>query len=629
MITKITTEEQEFMKKYIGSNASTNDNNCYVDENEINLAQFLKDWAEEKSDYLIDLFGGQLVLSKEIDVVNTDSNYLYNKARHNQKIVDFVWRENNYKGVAKNFLKALENSPNEGVNKPDWFYSIADAIFHFTNMAENKYPQDDFVVIDPVTRAEIKIQKGMKMTRLIGKLKNVFGISDDEVKEVQNAISEVRNTARITGQLCISIHPIDFMTMSDSSYDWSSCMSWKRVGCYRAGTVATMNSPCTVVAYVLGKNETFEDRVYAKKWRSLYIVDNDVICSVKGYPYASPQLDELVVNWLAQLYNENVKQDAFDLTRIVRAKGLETNLARTCYPELRESEVNTGFFEFEAGVMYNDFCSSLEGTGVISREAFKKFMENDSDRVIELNYGKAHTHCAACGAIVYDMDDEYYEEDDSRPRLLCDQCEPVRRCCDCGRVIYGDGGWYDQNGELYCEECYNDMFEYDVVMQRDEYREDMVEIDVTFNKVTGSVYYGMTNMHLWEEDWLSEEGHDRVCEQDTDYVIHLNWEEDFTLEGKRIIWETLGTYWRRILLSSGYSDPTLPETPIVIKEMKDAAVYTTSTSWEPVALDVSPSSASQFALNITDASWVVNDTVIDNFFLTRSEVPTISEAFNF
>lgn len=625
MITKITTEEQEFMKKYIRSNGSTNDNGGYVDVNEINLAQFLKDWAEEKDEYLIDLFGGQLMLSKEIDVVNTDSNYLYNKARHNQTITDFVWREHNYTAIAKNFLNALQNSPNENVEGPNWFYTIADAIFHFTNMAENKYPEDDFVIIDPITRAEIKIQKGIKMTRLIGKLKNVFGITDDEVKEVQNAISEVRNTARITGQLCISIHPIDFMTMSDSSYDWSSCMSWKRMGCYRAGTVATMNTPCTVVAYVLGKNETFEDRVFSKKWRSLYIVDSDVICSVKGYPYAVPQLDELVVNWLAQLYNENVKQDAFDLTRIVRAKGLETNLARTCYPELMEKEVNTGFFEFEAGVMYNDFCSSLEGTGVISREAFQKFMENDSDRIIELSYGKAHTHCAACGSIVYDMDDACYEEDDSRPRLLCDECEPVRRCCDCGRVIYGDGGYYDLNGELYCEECYNDMYEYDVVMQRDEYREDMTEFNINFNKVDSGTYYGMTNLSEWETEWLTSEGHDRLNEQEQDYSVQLNWEEDFTLEGKQIMWGTLGTYWRRILLSAGYRNPNEVETEVEIKNMEAYTSFSKDIEYKTVAIDLSQQ-PSTFTLNTEDVSWVVAD-IADNYFI--SQPPTISGAFTF
>ena len=627
MITKITSQEQEFMKNYINSHAATDDNTCTIGIDNINLDYFLKDWAEEKSDYLFDLFGEQLVLSKEIDVMNTNPGYLYNKARHNEVIVDFVWREHKFHSVAKNFLEALDVSPNPKAGDKTWMYLISDAIFSFENMAINKYPLEDFTVIDPVTRAEIKVQKGMKMTRLIGKLKNVFGITDEDVTNVQNAISEVRNAARVTGTLCLSIHPIDFMTMSDSSYDWSSCMSWKRTGCYRAGTVATMSSPCTVIAYVLGKSETFEDRVFAKKWRSLYIVDSDVICSVKGYPYANPQVDEIVVNWLAQLYNDNVQKDAFDLTRVKKVQGVEYNLARSCYPELEGRENNTGFFEFDSGVMYNDFCSSLEGVGVISRAAFKQFMENEDSRVIELPYGKSHTHCAACGSIVYDMDDGRYDCDDSRPKLFCDECEPMRRCCECGRIVYGEGGFYDDNGELYCEECYGEMYEYDVVLQRDDYRDDMTEFNINFNKINSSTYYGMTNLSEWEMDeWLTPEGHDRMDEQDHDYSIQLNWEEDFTLEGKQVMWDTLGGYWRRILLNAGYCNPYELETEVEIKNMEAYTSSSMDTEFKTVKINLATQSPSTFTLNTDDVSWVVSD-VMNDFFIAQP--PTISGAFVF
>lgn len=626
MITKITSQEQEFMKNYINSHATTDNDNCTVGIDNIKLDQFLKDWAEEKDDYLIDLFGGELVLSKEIDVMNTNPGYLYNKARHNEVIVDFVWREHKFHSVAKNFLEALDASPNPKAGDKTWMYLISDGIFSFDNMAINKYPLEDFTVIDPVTRTEIKIQKGMKMTRLIGKLKNIFGITDEDVTNIQNAISEVRNAARVTGTLCLSIHPIDFMTMSDSSYDWSSCMSWKRTGCYRAGTVATMNSPCTVVAYVLGKADTFEDRVYAKKWRSLYIVDSDVICSVKGYPYANPQVDEIVVNWLAQLYNDNVQKDAFDLTRIKKVEGVEYNLSQSCYPELNGKENSTGFFEFDAGVMYNDFCSSLEGVGVISRQAFKNFMEIEGSRVIELPYGKNHTHCAACGSIVYDMDDGSYDCDDSRPKLFCDECEPMRRCCECGRIVYGEGGYYDDNGDLYCEECYGDMYEYDVVLQRDDYRDNMTEFNINFNKINSSTYYGMTNLSEWEMDeWLTPEGHDRMNEQDHDYSIQLNWEEDFTLEGKQIMWETLGGYWRRVLLNAGYCNPYELETEVEIKNMEAYTSLSKDIEFKTVAIDLSQR-PSTFTLNTDDVSWVVSD-VMNDFFVAQP--PTISGAFTF
>ena len=46
MITKITSQEQEFMKNYINSHAATDDNTCTIGIDNINLDYFLKDWAE-------------------------------------------------------------------------------------------------------------------------------------------------------------------------------------------------------------------------------------------------------------------------------------------------------------------------------------------------------------------------------------------------------------------------------------------------------------------------------------------------------------------------------------------------------------------------------------------------------
>ena len=40
--------------------------------------------------------------------------------------------------------------------------------------------------------------------------------------------------------------------------------------------------------------------------------------------------------------------------------------------------------------------------------------------------------------------------------LLCDDCEPVPRCCECGELICEPH--YDENGNCYCESCYDDLF---------------------------------------------------------------------------------------------------------------------------------------------------------------------------
>jgi hypothetical protein len=153
----------------------------------------------------------------------------------------------------------------------------------------------------------------------------------------------------------------------------------------------------------------------------------------------------------------------------------------------------------------------------------------------------------------------------------------------------------------------------------------MTEFNINFNKINSSTYYGMTNLSEWEVEWLTPEGHDRMDEQDHDYSIQLNWEEDFTLEGKQVMWDTLGGYWKRTLLNAGYCNPYELETEVEIKNMEAYTSLSKDIEFKTVKLDLSQS-PSTFTINPGDASWVVSD-VMNDFFVAQP--PTISGAFTF
>ena len=68
--------------------------------------------------------------------------------------------------------------------------------------------------------------------------------------------SQILNKKRLKGTLCLSIHPLDYITISDNNCDWDSCMTWTGDDCpgeYRLGTLEMMNSPSVVVAYLDSK----------------------------------------------------------------------------------------------------------------------------------------------------------------------------------------------------------------------------------------------------------------------------------------------------------------------------------------------------------------------------------------
>ena len=75
-------------------------------------------------------------------------------------------------------------------------------------------------------KGTLQIQPGMKPIRAMQKIIQYFGWNVTDLFEkfrVQHSM--VLNEKIGKGNICISIHPLDFMTMSDNASDWSSCMS--------------------------------------------------------------------------------------------------------------------------------------------------------------------------------------------------------------------------------------------------------------------------------------------------------------------------------------------------------------------------------------------------------------------
>jgi hypothetical protein len=230
------------------------------------------------------------------------------------------------------------------------------------------------------------------------------------------------------------------MTMSDNTYDWDSCMSWVSEGCYRQGTVEMMNSPCVVVAYLAGNEEMKinGNSWNSKKWRELFIVNRDVITSIKDYPYNNESLTREIVKWIKEL--------------------AEKNLGWT-YTEPTDYDYNNHSFHlnhinsniqlvFSTNNMYNDFGHIEKHYGCINNQLDrnKLFKKNSYDvftsLCLEVEYSGA-SQCMVCG----ELDPKF----DSGSCLACSDCQPVFRCTCCGDIITGEPVIVDE--EILCEWC--------------------------------------------------------------------------------------------------------------------------------------------------------------------------------
>ena len=120
---------------------------------------------------------------------------------------------------------------------------------------------------------EMIIEPGQKIIKTIQKVLNFYGydMSNGLFEEFRNKVSNITTSSNIKSNLVLSIHPIDYMTMSDNNCGWSSCMSWKNNGMYSDGTIEMMNSNMIIVAYLESDNPFIVNNhiIPNKSWRTL------------------------------------------------------------------------------------------------------------------------------------------------------------------------------------------------------------------------------------------------------------------------------------------------------------------------------------------------------------------------
>ena len=107
----------------------------------------------------------------------------------------------------------------------------------FDNFIAKKYKYKD-----------IEIPQGMKIVKAFK-----YFISDNKEKlnDIQSHASRIIQETKITGTLCFSIHPLDYLSISENTYNWRSCHALD--GEYRLGNIGYMQDKTTLICYIRGE----------------------------------------------------------------------------------------------------------------------------------------------------------------------------------------------------------------------------------------------------------------------------------------------------------------------------------------------------------------------------------------
>ena len=302
------------------------------------LEHILRIWDAEKRN-LYEILGNEFIISKNISYEKDEEELTseYGRMAYSDNSPTQIFRQNYFKKI--NDLK-IDYSVYDGLGRLMWY----------ENIIPNRYEGEAFSIPLPNGKKYV-VQNGTKVMRALAKISSAFGIEGFE--EFRLAHSQLLNDKTIKGELCLSIHPLDYMTMSDNDCGWESCMSWENDGEYKQGTVEMMNSPCVVVGYLTSSSSykfgcDINDEWNSKKWRCLFIVDKDFIINIKGYPYENSNLVKASIIELAKLAGwgeiEPLKYEYYEKYTEYRYKKMPCSIGGRAVA-----------IDFCTQAMYNDF----------------------------------------------------------------------------------------------------------------------------------------------------------------------------------------------------------------------------------------------------------------------------------
>ena len=337
------------------------------------------------------------------------------------------------------------------------------------------------------------IPKGMKLLKSFK-----YFISDkEELNKLQTRASMMIQEDKVEGVLCFSVHPLDYLSVSENTYNWRSCHALD--GEYRSGNLSYMCDESTVVCYLRGKDTQVrlphfpEDVLWnSKKWRMLMFLSESWQSMFAGrqYPFYSEEALDVVGpvfrdafgissnNW-SKWYNDNLdsyttKEDKHRTTRKTIILGqkyydledlVTDGKGSRHFNDLTNSSCYTPFYSWRKyhNLGYNSNYASGHGEHyTIGASAPCIACGEEEIALTELMY------CNECyadymtnsdgtaGCIICGTRDYYENMYMVNEEYLCSNCFD-RECalCDyCGTYVYKDDAFFNrQNGGWCCSDC--------------------------------------------------------------------------------------------------------------------------------------------------------------------------------
>lgn len=374
---------------------------------------------------------------------------------------------------------------------------------------------DNLTVCDYTYNDQI-IKQGSKLVKAF----KYFESNKRILNDIQSEASRIIQENKIEGTLCFSVHPLDFLSLSENTYNWRSCHALD--GEYRAGNLSYMMDKSTFICYLRSdkfeKLPRFPEDVpwNSKKWRVLLYLSADgrMMFAGRQYPFETATGMNVILDILKNniLVNENrsysngvnyewtdwnnklidkiemtnglimefdypfipIGDTLLPITDVITdapgSKHFNDVLDSTCYNPIyafkyhRYPWLNEGGYSMTSTLSTKfligerTYCLQCGEAEVMSRGSETMRCEE-----CELQYGTVENdnfcRCDSCNDRIY-SEDVYLFEDE----LLCEHCYETQTCeCErCNERVWKENiRYYKPEGSYICKWCFEDLEEED------------------------------------------------------------------------------------------------------------------------------------------------------------------------
>lgn len=367
------------------------------------------------------------------------------------------------------------------------------------------------------------IPSGMKLIKAF----KFFEKDKVKLRALQDYASSYIQENKIKGTLCFSVHPLDFLSSSENTYNWRSCHSLD--GDFRSGNLSYMVDEATFMVYLKGADNVrlsaFPDSIKwnSKKWRMLIHTSKDdkLMFAGRQYPFSSKIGIDIVLDiynnligtefvgyrrkkygeWKSDYVDSYVPVNSdptsppieldskyiifynqlFDINNVVLEGDTALNyndvLKSSCYKYPYYAILNPFDWYNTDNILKNPIlvggsvkCLHCENEIITTSETMRCYQ-------CELKYGTEENdnfgYCACCGARIIVENAAIVGKDEE---LVCQNClENECFVCDgCGEIYFKTDKHYVKSPITgapfwFCQDCYDEFIEeYDVEEEEEE-----------------------------------------------------------------------------------------------------------------------------------------------------------------